>query len=126
MAAVHPDMTPLQAIRTYLRAANMAVANTTEAFAQDLGAVPTAQRLSDDHSAYLVAITRCLLNLAVERGDIDDVDTAAMARLMAGVGRDFSRAEVVASLRWSPKDSANQALDVILHGLTAPQAGPNQ
>ncbi|MEE2769318.1 MAG: TetR/AcrR family transcriptional regulator [Actinomycetota bacterium] len=126
MGAFHPGMTPLEAIRTYLRAANMAVANTTEAFAQDLGAVPTAQRLSDDHSAYLVAVTRCLLNLAVERGDIGDVDTAAMARLMAGVGRDFSRAEVVASLRSSPKDSANQALDVILHGLTAPRAGPTK
>ena len=57
---------------------------------------------------------------------LGDVDTAAMARLMAGVGRDFSRAEVVASLRSSPKDSANQALDVILHGLTAPRAGPTK
>ena len=119
MGAVHPDMTPLEAIRTYLRAANMAVANTTEAFARDLETVPDAQRLSDDHSAYLVAVTRCLLDMAVEQGDIDDVDTAALARVMAGVGRDFSRAEVVATLRTSPKQAADQALEVILRGLTA-------
>jgi hypothetical protein len=121
MDAVSSDMTPLEAIRIYLRAANMAVASTTEAFARDLATVPSAQSLSDDHSAYLVSITRCLLDLAVDRGDIGDVDTAAMARLMAGVGRDFSRAEVVGSLRSSPKESADLALDVILRGLTSDQ-----
>ena len=84
MGAVETDMVPLEAITTYLRAANVAVANTTEAFARDLEAVPAAQLLSDDHSAYLVAVTRCLLDMAVEQGDIDDVDTAALARVMAG------------------------------------------
>jgi hypothetical protein len=39
---------------------------------------------------------------------------------MAGVGRDFSRAEVVTTLRTSPKQAADQALEVILRGLTAP------
>jgi len=120
LGAVETDMVPLAAITTYLLAATVAVANTTEAFARDLETVPAAQRLSDYHSAYLVAVTRCLLDMAVEQGDIDDVDTAAMARVMAGVGRDFSRAEVVVTLRTSPKQAADQALDVILRGLTAP------
>ena len=126
MGAVETDMAPLEAITTYLRTANVAVANTTEAFARDLEAVPAAQRLSDDHSAYLVAVTRGLLDRAVEQGDIDDVDTAALARGMAGVGRDFSRAEVVTTLRTSPKQAADQALEVILRGLTAPggEQGP--
>ena len=53
MGAVETDMVPLEAITTYLRTANVAVANTTEAFARDLETVPAAQRLSDDHSAYL-------------------------------------------------------------------------
>jgi AcrR family transcriptional regulator len=121
MGAVETDMVPLEAITTYLRTANVAVANTTEAFARDLETVPAAQRLSDDHSAYLVAVTRCLLDMAVEQGDIDDVDTAALARVMAGVGRDFSRAEVVTTLRTSPKQAADQALEVILRGLTTPE-----
>ena len=126
MGAVETNMAPLEAITTYLRAANVAVANTTAAFARDLETVPAAQRLSDDHSAYLVTVTRCLLDIAVERGDIDEVDTAALARVMAGVGRDFSRAEVVATLRTSPKQAADQALEVILRGLTTPRAEQGQ
>ena len=120
MRAITLDRGPLEAIRTYLRAANMAVANTTEVFAHDLAAVPEAQQLSDEHSSYLVAVTRCLLDLALELGDIGNVDTAAIARVIAGVGRDFSRAAVMTSLQSSPKEAADQAVDVILHGLAQP------
>ena len=38
---------------------------------------------------------------------------------MAGIGRDFSRPEVIGSLRSSPKEAADEALDVILAGLTS-------
>ena len=34
MSAISPNMQPLKAIRTYLQAANVAAANTTEAFAR--------------------------------------------------------------------------------------------
>ena len=115
--ALDEDMAPLDAIRAYLRAATVAVAGTTPAFARDLAAVPAAQRLNDAHSDYLVAVTRCLLDLAVERGDIADVDTGAVARVMAGLGRDFARAEVISTLRSSPKDAADAVVDVILRGL---------
>ena len=122
MGALGGDMAPLEAILSYLEAATVAVAGTTAAFARDLAAVPAAQRLRDDHSDYLVAITRCLLDIAVERGDIDDVDTAAVARVMAGLGRDFSEPDVFATLRTSPKEAADAMTEIILHGLTAPRS----
>ena len=115
--AIDPDMAPLDALRAYLRAATEAVSGTTEAFARDLAAVPAAQRLNDDHSDYLIAVTQSLLDLAVERGDIDPIDTAALARVMAGVGRDFSKPEVLATLRSSPKDAADAVVDILLAGL---------
>lgn len=113
------EATALDAVRAYLRAATVAVANVSPAFARDLAATPAAQRLEDAHNDYLVAVTRALLDLAVERGEIEPVDTAAMARTMAGLGRDLSRAEVMATLRSSPKDAADSIVDVILTGLRA-------
>lgn len=115
--ALADEMAPLDALRAYLRAANVAVSGTTAGFARDLAAVPAAQRLNDAHSDYLVAVARCLLDLAVERGDIDPVDTAAIARVVAGVGRDFARAEVLETLQSSPKEAADGVVDVVLRGL---------
>lgn len=119
MPAIRPDMAPLDAIRAYLEAATVAVGGTTEAFARDLATVPAAQRLSDEHSDYLVAVTRCLLDLAVERGDVADVDTGAVARVVAGLGRDFARPDVLPLLRSSPKAAADAVVDIVLRGLTA-------
>ena len=111
------EATPLDVVRRYLRAATVAVADVSPAFARDLAATPAAQRLEDAHNDYLVAVTRALLDLAVERGEIDPVDTAAVARTMAGLGRDLSRPEVMATLASSPKEAADSIVDLILSGL---------
>jgi AcrR family transcriptional regulator len=111
------DLPPLDAVRAYLRAATVAVSSTTEAFARDLAAVPAAARLSDGHSDYIVAVTRSLLDQAVARRDIAPVDTAALGRVMAGLGRDFSRPDVIPTLRSSPKEAADAVVDLILRGL---------
>ena len=110
-------MAPLEAIRLYLEAATIAVESTTEEFARDLEVVPSAQKLSKNHSDYLVAITRSLLDLAVERKDIADVDTAAVARVVAGLGRDFAHVDVMKDLRSSPKAAADDMLGIIMRGL---------
>ena len=109
----------LEAIRAYLRAANVAVSDTTEDFTRDLADIPSGRRLNADHSDYLVAITATLLDLAVERGTIAEIDTAAVARVIAGLGADFARPEVIPLLRTSPKDAADEVVDIILAGLRA-------
>ena len=108
---------PLDAIRAYLSAANIAVSQTTPAFARDLNAVPGGPQLFAAHNNYLVDVTRELLDIAVERGDIAAVNTAVVARALAGLGRQFSQPEVVAELCDSPKDAADHVLDIILNGL---------
>jgi AcrR family transcriptional regulator len=124
MAAITPDMAPLDAIRTYLSAATVAVSGTTEAYSRDLAAMPAARRRNGDHADYVVAVTRTLLDLAVERGDIAPVDTAAVAHTLATVGQEFIRPEVMATLRTPPKDAADTVVDLVLRGLTAPTPGP--
>lgn len=115
--AVREDLAPLDAVRAYLEAATVAVSGWTEAFARDLAAVPAAQELEEGHNEYLFDVTRTLLDLAVERGDIAGVDTAAVARVLAGLGRFFSRARVISSLESSPKEAADQVVDLVLRGL---------
>ena len=88
-----------------------------------LDILPAAQALEDAHNDYLVAVTRALLDLAVEQGSIDSVDTAAVARTMAGLGRDLSRPEVMATLGSSPKDAADGIVDVVLRGLRSDGQG---
>lgn len=115
--ALAPDMAPLDALRAYLEAATVAVSRWTEAFAHDLAAVPAARRLEEGHNDYLFAMSRQLLDRAVEGDDIAPVDTAAVARVMAGLGRMFTGPEVIPTLRSSPKDAADEVLDLLLRGL---------
>jgi AcrR family transcriptional regulator len=117
--AIGHDLAPLDAVRAYLEAATVAVSGWTETFARDLGTVPAAQRLAAEHDEYLFAVTRTLLDLAVERGDIPDVDTAAVARVLAGLGGFFSRPKVIPTLRSSPKEAADAVVDLVLRGLAA-------
>lgn len=120
MAAIDPQMAPLDAVRAYLSAATVAVSSATEAYARDLGAMAAAQRRNGDHSDYVVAVTRTLLDLAVEQGDIADIDTAAVSRTIANLGRDFTRADVMVTLRSSPKVAADEVVDIVLRGLPRP------
>jgi len=115
--AITPDMAPLDAVRAYLEAATVAVSGWTERFTRDLGAVPAAARLAAGHDDYLYAVTRALLDLAVEQGDIADVDTAAVARVMSGLASSFTRPEVIWSLRTSPKEAADSVVELMLAGL---------
>jgi len=115
--AVREELAPLDAVRAYLEAATVAVSGWTEAFARDLATVPAAQGLEEGHNEYLFDVTRTLLDLAVEQGDIADVDTAAVARVLAGLGRFFSRPRVISSLESSPKQAADEVVDLVLRGL---------
>ena len=115
--AIGHDLAPLDAVRAYLEAATVAVSGWTEPFARDLAAVPAARQLAAEHNEYLFAVTRTLLDLGVERGDIPDVDTAAVARVLAGLGGFFSRPDVIPTLRSSPKAAADGVVDLVLRGL---------
>lgn len=121
--AITDDMTALQAVRAYLRAANVAVGDLTPRFADDMNALAEGRALNQAHSDYLVAVTRCLLDLAVERGETAPLDTAAVARAIAGLGRDLSQPEVMATLASSPQQAADDLVDLVVTGLAA-RPGP--
>jgi AcrR family transcriptional regulator len=117
MAVLDADMSPLEALRAYLQAANEAVRPTTAAFARDFADVPGAVPLLDAHEAYVIAVTRSLLDRAVAEGEIRGVDTAAVAHVLGGLGREFAHPEVSAVIADSPVDAADTMTDIILRGL---------
>jgi AcrR family transcriptional regulator len=112
------ELAPLDAIRRYLRAAHEAVSRATDAWSRDLASVPAVKALVDSHNQYLIDVTRNLLDVAVARGDIADVDTAAVARVLAGLGRSFADPDVSRTLRSTPQQAADEVVEMLLKGLT--------
>jgi AcrR family transcriptional regulator len=110
-------MKPLDALRAYLRAANEAVQPESDTFSRSLADLPGAQRLLDSHEGYVVAITRSLLDRAIDEGDIGAVDTDAVAHVLGRLGREFARPEVAAKARAPAKATADAISDIILRGL---------
>ena len=117
--AITDDMTAVQAVRAYLSAATVAVQDTTPEFANDMASMASGLALNHAHSEYLIDVTRALFDVAVERGEIAPVDTAAVARTVAGLGAAFVQPDVMATLSSSPKDAADAMVDVMLAGLTS-------
>ncbi len=113
----------LDALRAYLGAAHVAVVDTTEAFVRDMALVPGASALAAAHSGYLVAVTAGLLDLAVERGEVAPIDTRALAQVIAGVGATLAAAEVMPTLRSSPRHAADEVVEVVLAGLRSLPGG---
>ena len=118
IGSLDASLSPLDALRAYLHAANEAVQPTTVAFAKDFAAVSGAKRLLDGHEDYVIAVTQSLLDRAVAEGQIGPVDTAALAHVLGGLGREFARAETAALLHSkTPKESADAITEIVLRGL---------
>jgi len=111
------SMPPLEALRRYLRGAHEAVQPTTAAYARELADVPGAGPLLDAHERYVTAVTRGLLDRAVEAGQIAPVDTAAVAHVLGGLGREFARPELAGSDPDHPRATADAMAEIVLRGL---------
>lgn len=111
------SMDPLDALRTYLAAANEAVQPESVAYAGELVRVAGGQRLLDAHEDYVTAVTQRLLDRAVEARVIAPVDTAAVAHVLGGLGREFARPGVSDLVSGSPKQTADAVTEIVLRGL---------
>ncbi len=122
--ALDESLPPLDALRAYLQAAHEAVAPETVTLSADLAKVAGAARLLSGHESYLIAVTQSLLDRAVAEGQIAPVDTAAVAHVLGGLGRDFARPEVAEIAEASPKETADALSELILQGLLAKRRAP--
>jgi AcrR family transcriptional regulator len=119
IASLDASLTPLEALRVYLEAVNEAVQPSTESFSRDFADLPGAKRLLDAHEGYVVAVTQSLLERAASERQIQPVDTAAMAHLLGGLGREFARPDVIPLIDETPKRTADALTEIILRGLVS-------
>jgi hypothetical protein len=62
-------------------------------------------------------VTQSLLERAVAEGQIPPVDTASVAQVLGGLGREFARPDVAEVAAASPKATADAIADILLRGL---------
>ncbi len=117
IASLDASLTPLEALRAYLQEANQAVQPEAIALSQELASLPGAKRLVDAHEGYVIAVAQSLLDPAVSQGQINAVDTASVAHVLGGLGREFARPEVAEVATASPKATADAVTEIILRGL---------
>jgi AcrR family transcriptional regulator len=120
MESLELDLPPLERLRAYLRATNLALQPKTVLFTTDFGKVSGAPGLAEAHTGYIVGITRALLDEAVEANEIPPVDTGALAFIMGGLGREFARPEHKGRVKQSARETADSIAEIILNGLTSP------
>jgi len=115
--SLDPEQAPLDALRSYLAHANRAVQSEHGEMARTFASLPGFKRVFDVHENYLTGIVESLLSLAVERGDIASVDTAAVAHILAGLAQEFSHPDMRPVTRKSAKQTADDLTEIILRGL---------
>jgi len=117
IASLDASLSPLAALRAYLSIVNEAVQPETLALGREFASVPGAGRLLDAHEGYVIAVTQSLLDRAVAEGQIPPVDTASVAHVLGGLGREFARPELAEVAAAPPKETADAIAEIILRGL---------
>lgn len=121
-SAIVPGMEPLDAIAAFLKAANESASSKAHAFASEDASTPAAETLHSAHATYHACATQALLNEAVRNGSIAPCDTGAVGKVIAGLGRQFTSAEMASVLQTPPTKAADDMAEVILLGLQAQNA----
>lgn len=122
IASLDPSLPPMDALRVYLRAVSEAIEPERSAFSRAFADLPGGQRMLDAHERYVTAVVQSLLDRAVTEGRIASCDTASIARVLAGLGRELARPEAAEAAHASPNATAREIADIILCGLAAREA----
>lgn len=117
IGSLDASLPPLEALRAYLHAVNEAVQPEADTFERNFAGLPGAKRLLDAHEGYVIAVTQNLLDRAVAEKEIPRIDTAALAHVLGGLGREFARPEVVEITTAPPKATADAVTEIIIRGL---------
>jgi RNA polymerase sigma-70 factor (ECF subfamily) len=119
MQALELELSPLERLRAYLRATNLALQPKMVSFTRDFGRLSGARGMAEAHTRYIVEITRALLDEAVENDEVNSFDTGSLALVLGRLGREFSRPEVAGIPKSSARDTADSIAEIILNGLLA-------
>ena len=108
---------PIQKLEEYLFIVNQAVGPKFNSFFKDLEKVDGADEMVDYHETFISDFTKKLLDDAIQKKEIQNIDTKAFAILLGGIGREFLKEKNRDSINSSPEDSANSITSIILNGI---------
>ena len=108
---------PIQKLEEYLFIVNQAVGPKFNSFFKDLEKVDGADEMVDYHENFISDFTKKLLDDAIQKKEIQNIDTKAFAILLGGIGREFLKEKNRHSISSSPEDSANSITSIILNGI---------
>ena len=108
-------------LRTFTKIGNEAAGPRIQKYAVDLTRIKGADEMIRSHeSAYIDHIKR-LIEEAVEKDEIESVDTRAVAIMLCTVARIFSKKNHQEKLAASAEESANMISGLIIDGLVKPK-----
>ena len=108
-------------LRTFTKIGNEAAGPRIQKYAVDLTRIKGADEMIRSHeSAYIDHIKR-LREEAVEKDEIESVDTRAVAIMLGTVARIFSKKNHQEKLAASAEESANMISGLIIDGLVKPK-----
>jgi len=122
IASLDASLAPIDALRAYMSAVSEAVEPEHSTFSREFANLPGGQRMLDAHERYVIAVVQSLLDRAVSERQIARCDTASIAHVLGGLGREFARPEVADVAQASPKATVEAIADIILRGLLARSA----
>ena len=108
-------------LRTFTKIGNEAAGPRIQKYAVDLTRIKGADEMIRSHESAYIDHIKKLLEEAVEKNEIQAVDTRAVAIMLGTVARIFSKKNHQEKLAASAEESANMISGLIIDGLVKPK-----
>ena len=108
-------------LRTFTKIGNEAAGPRIQKYAVDLSKIKGANEMIRSHESAYIEHIKKLLEEAVEKNEIQAVDTRAVAIMLGTVARIFSKKNHQEKLAASAEESANMISGLIIDGLVKPK-----
>ena len=107
---------PIKKLEKYLSLVNQAVGPKFNTFFNDLKKISGLEEMADYHANFITNMTEDLLIEAIQKKEIQNIDSKAFSILLGGIGREFIK-EKNKLIDSSPQESANSITEIILNGI---------
>ena len=108
---------PIRRLEKYLFIVNQAVGPKFDRFMKDIEKINGSKKMADYHENFISTYTEKLLNEAIEKKEIQQINTKVFAVLFSSIGREFLNEKNRKSISTTPDENANSITSIILNGI---------
>ena len=108
---------PIMRLEKYLFIVNQAVGPKFDRFMKDIEKINGSKKMADYHENFISTYTEKLLNEAIEKKEIQQINTKVFAVLFSSIGREFLNEKNRKSISTTPDENANSITSIILNGI---------